>query len=96
MAVIVLFAAKPDFWVTLALVVALAVLMFIPMKFVHPVRTERWRPVTLPVTLVWTIFAGWAAWSNFDPQSWAIWGLVLTSIYLMLAGGLQQVIPLKK
>ena len=96
MAVIVLFAAKPDFWVTLALVVALAVLMFIPMKFVHPVRTERWRPVTLPVTLVWTIFAGWAAWFNFDPQSWAIWGLVLTSIYLMLAGGLQQVIPLKK
>ena len=61
---------------------------------VHPVRTERWRPVTLPMALAWTFFAGWSAWVNFHPESWAHWGLVITSIYLICAGAAQQLIPL--
>ncbi len=92
MVVLVLFALKPDFWVILGLVVLLAVAMFLPVKFVHPVRTERWRAVTLPMALAWIGFAFWAAWVNFDPQSWAHWGLVLTSVYLLLAGAAQQVL----
>lgn len=92
MAVIVLFAIAPNFWVILGIVVALAVAMFLPVKFVHPVRTARWRPVTLPVAVAWTVFAGWAAWVDFDPASWAHWGLVVTSLYLVCAGALQQAI----
>ena len=41
--------------------------MFLPVKFVHPVRTERWRAVTLPMALLWVYFAGWAAWVEFSP-----------------------------
>ena len=93
MAVIVLFAARPDFWIVLLVVVILAVTMFFPIKFIHPVRTDRWRMVNLPVTFLWTAFAGWAAWFDFYPDSWAIWGLIATSFYLMFAGALQQVIP---
>ena len=92
MAAIVLFAAHPNFWVILAIVVALAVGMFLPIKFVHPVRTERWRGMTLPMTLAWTLFAGWAAWVDFSPESWALWGLVVSSFYLVLAGAAQQII----
>ncbi|SFR58598.1 CDP-alcohol phosphatidyltransferase family protein [Litoreibacter janthinus] len=92
MVAIVVFALQPNFWIILVLVTALAITMFIPLKFVHPVRTERWRMVTLPTALAWTFFAGWAAWVNFDPQSWAHWGLVVTSIYLLFAGVAQQVI----
>jgi phosphatidylcholine synthase len=77
----------------LGLIVVLAVSMFIPLKFIHPVRTERWRAVSLPVALAWTMFAGWAAWVDFHPQSWAHWGLILTSFYLILAGIMQQVFP---
>jgi phosphatidylcholine synthase len=90
MVVIVLFAVQPNFWVTLGIVVLLAVLMFTPVKFIHPVRTERWKAVSLPMALAWTFFAGWAAWVDFDPQSWAHWGLVITSLYLGLAGAAQQ------
>jgi len=90
MVVIVLFAVQPNFWVTLGIVVLLAVLMFTPVKFIHPVRTERWKAVSLPMALAWTFFAGWAAWGDFDPQSWAHWGLVITSLYLGLAGAAQQ------
>ena len=93
MVVLVIFALEPNFWVSLALVSVLAVGMFLPLKFVHPVRTRRWRSVTLPVALAWTFFAGWAAWVDFHPESWAHWGLVATSVYLVFAGIVQQLIP---
>ncbi|MBZ8118571.1 CDP-alcohol phosphatidyltransferase family protein [Roseovarius sp. LXJ103] len=96
MLVIVIFATEPNFWVSLSLVAALAVAMFLPLKFVHPVRTKRWRSVTLPMALAWTLFAVWAAWVDFHPESWALWGLVATSVYLTLAGIAQQVIPARK
>ena len=96
MVVIVLFAVKPEFWTILFLVGAFAVAMFLPLKFVHPVRTARWRALTLPVALAWTGFAGWAAWVDFYAQSWAHWGLVVTSLYLMLAGIAQQVLPVRR
>ncbi len=96
MLVLVLFALQPNFWVMLALISALAVAMFLPLRFVHPVRTARWRTVTMPMALAWTFFAGWAAWGDFHPQSWAIWGLAVTSVYLLFAGMLQQLIPVKR
>ena len=93
MVVLVLFAWHPNFWLILAVVVVLAAVMFMPLKFIHPVRTERWRNLSLPVALAWTGFAGWAAWVDFNPQSWAHSGLMLTSLYLISAGILQQLIP---
>ncbi|CUH67614.1 Phosphatidylcholine synthase [Thalassovita gelatinovora] len=96
MLVIVLFALTPNFWVILTLVTVLAAAMFMPLKFIHPVRTERWRGLSLPVALAWTFFAGWAAWVDFHPDSWAHWGLVATSVYLLLVGIVQQVVPEKR
>jgi phosphatidylcholine synthase len=93
MVVLVLFAISPPPPVSLALVVLFAVGMFVPFKFVHPVRTDRWRALTLPMAIAWTGFAIWAALVEFHPQSWALWGLVVTSIYLAFAGIVQQVIP---
>ena len=96
MVVIVLFALSPKFWFILALISLLAISMFLPIKFVHPVRTLRWRAVTLPMAMAWVVFAGWAAWVDFHPQSWAHWGLVITSIYLATAGLFQQITPASK
>lgn len=97
MLVLVLFAIEPNFWVSLSIVTLLAVAMFLPLKFVHPVRTARWRGLTLPMALAWTFFAGWAAWVDFHPESWALWGLIVTSVYLTLAGIAQQILqPLKR
>lgn len=93
MLVLVLFAVEPDFWIILGLVAVLAVAMFLPLKFIHPVRTERWRSISLPIALAWTFFAGWAAWVEFHPESWAHWGLIATSVYLISVGVVQQLIP---
>ncbi|GAA6163863.1 CDP-alcohol phosphatidyltransferase family protein [Pelagimonas sp. KU-00592-HH] len=93
MVVLVIFALEPNFWISFVLVSALAVSMFLPLKFIHPVRTERWRFLSLPMALAWTFFAGWAAWVDFHPESWAHWGLVVTSVYLLFAGVAQQLLP---
>lgn len=96
MFVVVIFALEPNFWIILLLVTLLSLAMFLPLKFVHPVRTERWRSLTLPVALAWTFFAGWAAWVDFHPESWAHWGLVIASLYLTFAGIAQQVVPQRR
>ena len=96
MLVIVLFALSPNFWFILFLVSALAVAMFLPIKFIHPVRTKRWRFLSLTIAFLWVFFAGWAAWVDFHPQSWAHWGLLLSSLYLVAAGFLQQLFPISK
>ena len=93
MVVLVLFAIWPSYWITLGVVLALAVAMFFPLKFIHPTRTLRWRPLSLTMALLWTAFAARAAWVNFEEGSWAHWGLVVTSVYLMFAGIAQQIIP---
>lgn len=90
MLVLVLFALKPVWWVSLLLVIVLTVTMFTNVKFIHPVRTTRWRLVSLPMTAGWVFFAGWAVAVDFHPESWAHWGLVITSLWLMCAGFVQQ------
>jgi phosphatidylcholine synthase len=96
MLVLVFFAVQPGFWVILGAVIALAAAMFMPLKFVHPVRTRRWRAVTLPMALAWVFFAACAAWTDFTQPGWAGTGLVVTSLYLTLAGIAMQLIPARR
>ncbi|WP_380056985.1 CDP-alcohol phosphatidyltransferase family protein [Falsihalocynthiibacter sp. SS001] len=95
MVVLVFFAVTPNFWVMLGIIMVLAVAMFMPFKFIHPVRTERWRAVSLPMALAWTFLAGWAAWEQFNPPHFVNIGLIATSWYLICAGIAQQIIPPK-
>jgi phosphatidylcholine synthase len=95
MVVLVLFAwfePGTNFWPILIFVAVLAVTMFLPVKFVHPMRTVRWRAATIPVTLLWVLSAGWAAWTDFHLGPLSHWVLGLTSLYLLGAGAMQQVI----
>ena len=96
MVVLVLFATSPHWLIILLVVVVLTIAMFTNIKFIHPVRTERWRAVSLPIAIMWVVFAARAAWVDFHPSSWAIWGLVVTSIWLLVAGAAQQLIPQRR
>jgi phosphatidylcholine synthase len=93
MAAVVIFATQPGFWIILAIVAFLAIAMFTPLKFIHPVRTARWRWLSLPVAFVWTGLAGWAAWTNFDQPQIVTFGLIATSLYLVGVGIAQQLWP---
>jgi phosphatidylcholine synthase len=96
MVVLVLFATEPSHWVILGVVVLLTVGMFTNLKFVHPVRTERWRPVTLPLTILWVVAAAWAAMADFHPPALVQWALVISSVYLCTAGIAQQILPARR
>jgi len=89
---LVVFATELSSRIMLPVVAVLTVAMFVQVKFVHPVRTVRWRPVSLPVAVIWTMIAGWAALSDFAIPTWAGALLLASSLYLASAGALQQLI----
>ena len=93
MVVLVLFATRPGEMVILFVVILLTVTMFTNFKFIHPTRTPRWNTLSLVVCVGWIALAGWAAWWDFQEGPIAKWLLVLTSLYLVLAGIVQQVVP---
>ncbi len=95
MFVLVMFATTPHWLVIFGLVVVIAISMFLPLKFIHPMRTERWRMISLPVTILWTGLSGYAAWHNFNISHATIILFAITSIYIAFAGIAQQIFPEK-
>ena len=63
------------------------------LKFIHPVRTARWRRVNLPICLAWVVLAGWSIWSHFDPPGRVKPGLLLASVWLLGVGIVMQFLP---
>ena len=51
--------------------------------------------ISLPVAVAWTVFATWAALTNFQAGLFAHTGLLLTSLYLAFAGIAQQITPVR-
>jgi phosphatidylcholine synthase len=92
MVALVIFAIRPDPRAVLVVVLVLTVAMFVPVRFVHPVRTGRWWQLSLPVAIAWTVLAGWAAWVDFTQPEWASVALIATSLYLGTVGALQQLL----
>lgn len=86
----VLFVFRPDDWMVIGITLALSVLTFMPVAFVHPVRVEKWRPLTLAVTAGWFVCAGVALASGLNPPPGFEIGLLLTSLYLSTVGAVQQ------
>jgi len=90
MVVLVVFTIQPSWQIILIIVVVLALSMFSNLKFIHPVRTIRWRWVSLPIALVWTLIGAFAAWKNFETLLEIKIVFFLMSLYLLTAGILQQ------
>lgn len=91
MVALVFFALEPPVWAMVTVMLILTPAMFLPIRFVHPVRTKRWRLITLPVTFAWIVFSVLLLVGTY--AHWMGTGLILTSLYLLSAGAVQQVIP---
>lgn len=96
MVVLVLLTFMPPPAVTLTVVAVLAIAQFTPIKFIHPVRTVRWRPVNLSTLLLWVVLAGWSVWMEFNPPQPVKLALLASSFWLLTVGAVMQVIQRPK
>lgn len=92
MVVLALLVLTPPWWVTFLLILGLTVMMFLPVKFVHPVRTRQWRPVSLGVAILWICGIVGASASGFASNPALTTVVGLSSLYLICAGALQQIL----
>lgn len=90
MAVLSFLVMTPPWWVIFTLVVLLTAAMFLPLKFIHPVRTARWWPLSFGAAVVWTGGIAYAAWTDFASNPVLTTIIGISSVYLLLAGIAQQ------
>jgi phosphatidylcholine synthase len=96
MPLVVFLVFDPPVWVTLGSILLLGFGQFTWLKFIHPVRTQRWRRVNLPLCLLWVVLAGWSVWEHFDPPQPVKLGLLATSLWLLAVGIVMQYLPARR
>jgi phosphatidylcholine synthase len=90
MPVFVLYAYLPPTIVTVVSVIGLAILTFLPVNFVHPLRVVRWRAPTLFVVGLWCVTSLWLLVTNFHAPLLVKIVLLGASIYLFCVAAVQQ------
>jgi len=81
---LLVFEAAPA--LVLGVVVALAVLSFVPLPWIHPTRTRPWRTLTLTLTALWAGSIGLLLLQFPDPSPWlARAGLGYVAYYVALS-----------
>jgi len=81
-----LFVLKPAPWIAAAAIVVLAVLTFVPFKFLHPFRVTRMRAATLVALAMWGVLGAAALVYDLDPSPWIAHGLVIIGLYFVAVG----------
>jgi phosphatidylcholine synthase len=85
-----LFLLKPPSWLGAIVVVALAILTFAPIHFVHPIRIGRLRSLTVTAMIVWGLLAVFALLKDLDPGFWVTVILCVLAVYFVGIGFLRQ------
>jgi phosphatidylcholine synthase len=77
---------KPPAFAAAAAIAVLAVLTFVPVKFVHPFRVSRLRPVTIAMLALWAILGLVALLNDLSPGLWVTGGLCVVALYFLVIG----------
>ena len=81
---------RPGPMVAAAAIVLLALLTFVPIRFVHPFRVRRLRPVTVGLLAAWAALAGAALARGLAPEAWITAALCLIAVYFLVFGLLSR------
>lgn len=90
MAIFVVYVFLPPPPVTALIVLALALLTFVPVNFVHPVRVVRWRTATLAMMVGWILAAAWVLIARFEEPAPVRFLLLLSTLYLVSVSAIHQ------
>lgn len=80
----------PEFW-TLAIIAILAVVTFLPVDFVHPLRVKRLRPLTIAMCVLWAVLAIVSLAYDLKPNGLVVAAFAAASLYFGLIGAYLQV-----
>lgn len=80
------FLLRPSPITIFTVIAVLGALTFAPIVFVHPLRVEKLRLVTLSLLVVWSVLALFAVWRNLEPDSWVVWALCIIGLYFVVLG----------
>lgn len=90
MLIFTLFVIQPNWYVALGTVILAAVLTFVPVLFVHPVRVKTWRGPTLAMFALWSVSGLVAIFYDLDAPGWAVIGITVSGLYLFGVGFVMQ------
>lgn len=80
-----LFVLGMEPWINLAVVLALAVLIFVPIKYIYPSRTRRYQKLTITLAIIWGAICIAILVQYPDPKAWLIWASLLFAVYYAVA-----------
>lgn len=85
-----LYLLEPPPWATATAVAALAVLTFVPVRFVHPLRVNHLRWLNIVLMAIWAGLAAFTLTENLSPGPYVTWPLVAIAVYFFAAGLLRR------
>jgi phosphatidylcholine synthase len=85
-----LFLLRPSPWIAAATIMVLAVLTFVPFKFLHPMRVRRLRGLNVAALVAWSLLALVAVLRDLQPGPWVAAGLVVIGLYFIAIGLLDR------
>lgn len=93
MVVFSLFIVEPGESLAFAVVIVSAVLTFLPVHFLHPVRVVRLRKLNLGIFFLWCALGIVALLYSLRSPEWVRIGIAATGLYLYVIGAVMQAIP---
>jgi phosphatidylcholine synthase len=90
MAAFYLYVLQPPPWAGAVMIVVLAALSFVPLKFVHPLRVRHLRPLNIALLAIWAALALVALVLRLEPGPFVTWPLVAIALYFFAAGLLRR------
>lgn len=93
MLVFTLFIVKPGEWTAFSIVVISAIISFLPIYFLHPVRVKRLRPLNLTVFLVWCALGIVGICYRLNSPEWVKIGMTISGLYIYVIGAIMQLFP---
>jgi phosphatidylcholine synthase len=85
-----LYVLEPPPWAAAAMIAALAILTFVPIRFVHPLRVRHWRVLNVALLAAWGLLAAVAIVQNLEPGPYIVWPLAAVAVYFFLGGLLRR------
>ncbi|AGF74530.1 phosphatidylcholine synthase [Bartonella australis AUST/NH1] len=93
MMVFTLFVVKPGEWIAFTIIFLSAIISFLPIYFIHPVRVVRLRMLNLPIFFIWCAFGIAAFFYKLNAPWWIKVGISVASVYIYCIGAVMQLFP---